>query len=137
MDMQIPDIYSQRNRIAESLARFLNEQSTPVTASAEYFERMFTAGTMESNPWKPVNVDVDDIKPEAFRIMLKWLYGRSLEDVLSEIEIPLMTDEISFYLIIFIDLLNACEKYNLQELKWLIEQLFDVFPSLRIYGYGF
>ncbi|RIA81703.1 hypothetical protein C1645_864212 [Glomus cerebriforme] len=157
MDMQIPDTYSQRNRIAESLARFLDEQSNPpvskfsqqsherrgmqnfhdiffnvngqvissnryvLAASAEYFERMFTAGTMESNPLKPVNVDVDDIKPEAFRIMLKWLYGRSLEDALSEIEIPLMTDEISFYLIIFIDLLNACEKYNLQELKRLIE----------------
>lgn len=156
MNIRIPDEYSQRDKIARSFARFLDEQPNLVNkspqqnyeqngmqkfhdiffnvhgeiigsnryvlaASANYFERMFTAGTMESNPWKPVYVNIDDIKPESFRIMLKWLYGRSLEDALSEIKMPQVTDEISFYLEIYIDLLNACEKYDLQELKRLIE----------------
>ncbi|GBC07111.1 hypothetical protein RclHR1_07260002 [Rhizophagus clarus] len=156
VNIQIPDEYSQRDKIAESFARFLDEKSNLVNkrlqqghersgiqnfhdiffnvhgetigsnryvlaASANYFEKMFTAGTMESNPSKPVYVNIDDIKPESFRIMLKWLYGRRLDDALSEIKIPQTTDEISFYLEIYIDLLNACEKYDLQELKRLIE----------------
>jgi hypothetical protein len=154
--MQAPDEYSQRDKIAKSFARFLDEKSNllnkslqqnhersgmqnfhdiffnvhgeiigsnryVLAASANYFERMFTAGTMESNPWKPVYVNIDDIKPESFRIMLKWLFGRRLEDALSEIKMPQTTDEITFYLEIYIDLLNACEKYDLQELKRLIE----------------
>ncbi|CAB4426057.1 unnamed protein product [Rhizophagus irregularis] len=157
MNIRVPDEYSQRDKIAKSFARFLDEKPNLVTnknpqqnyerngmqkfhdiffnvhgeiigsnryvlaASANYFERMFTAGTMESNPWKPVYVNIDDIKPESFRIMLKWLYGRKLEDALSEIKMSQATDEISFYLEIYIDLLNACEKYDLQELKRLIE----------------
>jgi len=151
INMQIPDIYSQRDRIAKSFARFLTEQTSLIgkserrgiqrfhdvffhvrgevigsnryvlAASANYFEKMFTVGTMESNIREPVHVNIDDIRPEAFYVMLKWLYGRSLEEALTEIKMPQMADKISFYLEIYIDLLNACEKYDLQELKRLIE----------------
>ncbi|CAG8512947.1 8807_t:CDS:2 [Funneliformis caledonium] len=148
IDMEIPGAYSQRDKIAISFARFLDEQSNSsykdgiqrfhdiffhirgevigssryvLAASANYFERMFTSGTRESNPRESVHVNIDDIGPEAFRVMLKWLYGRSLEDALLDIKMPPLADKISFYLEIYIDLLNACEKYDLQELKRLIE----------------
>ncbi|CAI2170948.1 2895_t:CDS:2, partial [Funneliformis geosporum] len=151
IDMQVPGTYSQRDKIAISLARFLDEQSNSsykiekhgiqrfhdvffhirgevigssryvLAASANHFERMFTSGTRESNPQELVHVNIDDIGPEAFCVMLKWLYGRSLEDALLDIKMPPMADKVSFYLEIYIDLLNACEKYDLQELKRLIE----------------
>ncbi|CAH1759572.1 8410_t:CDS:2 [Entrophospora sp. SA101] len=75
-----------------------------LAASSNYFEVMFLAGTKESNPDEIVHVNVDDVDPNSFLVLLEWLY-----------------DSTSNLLKLYIDLLNCSEKYLIKELKYEVE----------------
>nr|CAG8625541.1 10887_t:CDS:2 [Entrophospora candida]CAG8652444.1 6404_t:CDS:2 [Entrophospora candida] len=64
-----------------------------LAASSNYFEVMFLAGTKESNPDEVIHVEVDDIDPNSFLVLLEWLYEKYLiKELKCEVEYKIVND---------------------------------------------
>ncbi|CAG8602247.1 6880_t:CDS:2 [Racocetra fulgida] len=95
-----------------------------LAATCPHFERAFCAGTLESKLGEHVFLPrVDDIHPDAFRVLLKYLYGKDLNDIMSEIryEPGPDEDEISFYFNRYIELLKYAQLYELNDLALSVQ----------------
>ncbi|RIB10430.1 hypothetical protein C2G38_2106092 [Gigaspora rosea] len=95
-----------------------------LAATCPHFERAFCAGTLESKLSEHVFLPrVDDIHPSTFRVLLKYLYGKDLNDIMNEIryEPDLDEDEISFYFNRYIELLKYAQLYELNDLALSVQ----------------
>ncbi|CAG8590129.1 7342_t:CDS:2 [Dentiscutata heterogama] len=95
-----------------------------LAATCPHFERAFCAGTLESKLGEHVFLPrVNDIHPDAFRVLLKYLYGKDLSDIMNEIryEPGPDEDEISFYFNRYIELLKYAQLYELNDLALSVQ----------------
>ncbi|CAG8504005.1 11782_t:CDS:2 [Diversispora eburnea] len=99
--------------------------------SCPHFYKAVTSKFKESNMKEIIHIKLqegaaDDVHPDSFRVFLKWLYKKPLEEAMNEIPYnPSINDgdeadEISFYLNHYIDLLNLANLYFLDDLKELV-----------------
>ncbi|RHZ82095.1 hypothetical protein Glove_114g110 [Diversispora epigaea] len=96
--------------------------------SCPHFYKAVTSKFKESNMKEIIHIRLqegaaDDVHPDSFRVFLKWLYKKPLEEAMNEIPYNPSTHgggEVSFYLNHYIDLLNLANLYFLDELKELV-----------------
>ncbi|CAG8783341.1 6041_t:CDS:2, partial [Racocetra fulgida] len=72
-----------------------------------------------------VTVEIHDIQPDTFRVLIRWLYGQSFEDATSnmfEISEDQSSDSEARCLTFLIDLLKASDIYQVDPLKDIIEE---------------
>ncbi|CAG8503482.1 6900_t:CDS:2, partial [Cetraspora pellucida] len=120
------------NRVSKSMIKFLNAgKNTPfnnvlfnvkgqeiyanssiLICAAPYFEELF------SEPSTNFNQTYDDIEPDSFRILLRWLYGESLYEAIQNSEKKENGDTL---LQACKDLLLASEKFDIDTIKELVE----------------
>ncbi|CAJ0840611.1 6685_t:CDS:2 [Entrophospora sp. SA101] len=105
-----------------------------LAASSNYFEVMFLAGTKESNPDEIVHVNVDDVDPNSFLVLLEWLYEKYLiKELKYEVEyeiingglvLPQNVIELKGWAKIYSagQLYNYCNKFILVNCELLYEQ---------------
>ncbi|CAG8463921.1 13995_t:CDS:10 [Racocetra fulgida] len=86
------------------------------TAASEYFETLFDGKMMEAAEHQKVTVDIDDIDPSAFRVLIRWLYGQELEEAISAVFKDSKCSDV-----FLVDLLRASDKYRIDPLKGQVE----------------
>ncbi|CAG8544962.1 11644_t:CDS:10, partial [Racocetra persica] len=87
-----------------------------LSAASEYFETLFNGKMMEAAEHQKVTVDIDDIDPSAFRVLIRWLYGQELEEAISAV-----FKDSKCSGVFLVDLLRASDKYRIDPLKGQVE----------------
>ncbi|CAG8604907.1 35882_t:CDS:10, partial [Gigaspora margarita] len=82
------------------------------TAASEHFEKLFNGKMMEAIEYQKVTVDINDIEPSVFKVLIRWLYGQTLEDAITAV---LNNSKCSG--IFLINLIKASDKYQIDPLK--------------------
>nr|CAG8482990.1 4272_t:CDS:2 [Entrophospora candida] len=78
----------------------------------------------ESIEFQKVYVELTDIKPEGFKILLRWLYGQSLDELINELakKKAEVDDYESYYLKLLLGILKYSDMYVIDELKERLEE---------------
>ncbi|CAJ0752912.1 18296_t:CDS:2, partial [Entrophospora sp. SA101] len=78
----------------------------------------------ESIEFQKVYVELTDIKPEGFKILLRWLYGQSLDELINELakKKTEVDDYESYYLKLLLGILKYSDMYVIDELKERLEE---------------
>ncbi|PKC58282.1 POZ domain-containing protein [Rhizophagus irregularis] len=94
-----------------------------LSAASTYFDRMFYSGLSESTKDKP-EIIIRDTRPDIFRVLLRWLYGKSFEEAIKSVlhNIPAGQSYETYYLTFLVDLLKATDYYGV-ELKDEVEDI--------------
>ncbi|CAG8783639.1 28917_t:CDS:2, partial [Racocetra persica] len=96
-----------------------------LSASSNYFRAIFCGQMIESAESQIVTVEINDIQPDTFRVLIRWLYGQSFEDATSNM-FETSEDQSSDFearcLTFLIDLLKASDIYQVDPLKDIIEE---------------
>ncbi|CAG8483996.1 4119_t:CDS:10 [Acaulospora morrowiae] len=94
-----------------------------LSASSEYFGIAFCGSMAESTELKRVEVLIEDIEPDPFRVLVRWLYGQTFEDASAAVfhKRNSSPDYREYYLESLINLLQVTDKYKLDPLRDLIE----------------
>src|SRR6266513_1378059 len=86
---------------------------------------MFCGGTAEATENSQVEVRMDYIQSDSFRVFLRWLYGESFEDACSILRKKTADREEenydSYYLTFLIDLLRITDMCRSEPLKDVVE----------------
>ncbi|UZO07228.1 uncharacterized protein OCT59_027521 [Rhizophagus irregularis] len=98
-----------------------------LSAASKYFEKMFCGHTAESIENQQIEIRINDINPDAFKVFLRWLYGQSFETAKNAI-LRKQTDfnaeqedYVSYYLSFLVDLLKITDMYEGEPLKDIVE----------------
>ncbi|PKC10503.1 hypothetical protein RhiirA5_498400 [Rhizophagus irregularis] len=96
-----------------------------LSAASSYFDSMFYSGFSESTMKKNEPIPIKDIRPDIFRVLLNWLYGKSFEEATTSFlsnpnEFPAGQSYEAYYLTFLVDLLKAADCYRV-ELKNEVE----------------
>lgn len=86
-------------------------------AASDHFKRSFYGPMSESREFQRVEVEIKDIEPNTFRILIRWLYGQSFEEALDAV----LSSEEKYDLKTLIELLQASDRYQIDPLKELAE----------------
>ncbi|CAG8501074.1 10025_t:CDS:10 [Diversispora eburnea] len=90
-----------------------------LSAAANHFKTLFCGQMNESVEFQRVEVRIDDIEPETFRILIRWLYGQPFDEAV-------LHNSKTYDLWTLIDLLKASDKYQIDPLKEFIEHTIAV-----------
>jgi len=88
---------------------------------------MFCGYTKESEENKLIEITINDIEPNAFRVFLRWLYGQSFEEAKNSILCKPTNfnsekeDYDSYYLSFLVNLLKITDGYEGETLKNLVQ----------------
>ncbi|CAG8506135.1 9759_t:CDS:2, partial [Cetraspora pellucida] len=100
-----------------------------LSASSNYFRAIFGGQMIESTESQRVTVEINDILPYTFRVLIRWLYGQSFEDATSNMfetsedqSSEHSSDSEASCLTFLIDLLKASDIYQVDPLKDIIEE---------------
>ncbi|EXX51199.1 hypothetical protein RirG_263920 [Rhizophagus irregularis DAOM 197198w] len=109
-----------------------------LSAASTHFERMFCGGLSESTESK-IEVMIKDIRPEVFRVLLRWLYGQPFEEAtkstLRNPEEFNKTDQEcyeTYYLSFLINMLKATDIYGVERLKDEVEDIIITGPFISV-----
>ncbi|CAG8498595.1 12155_t:CDS:10, partial [Dentiscutata erythropus] len=96
-----------------------------LSASSNYFRAIFCGQMIESTEFQRATVEIKDIQPDTFRILIRWLYGQSFEEATSNM-FEASEDQSSDFearcLLFLIDLLKASDIYQVDPLKDIVEE---------------
>ncbi|PKK70206.1 POZ domain-containing protein, partial [Rhizophagus irregularis] len=89
-----------------------------LSAASTYFDRMFHSGLSESTMDKS-EITIRDTSPDIFRILLRWLHGKSFEEATKPVlrkpnDIPAGQSYKAYYLTFLVDLLKATDYYGVE-----------------------
>ncbi|CAG8529040.1 24018_t:CDS:10 [Dentiscutata erythropus] len=87
-----------------------------LSAASEHFETLFNGKMMEAAEYQKVTVDINDIKPSVFKVLVRWLYGQTLEEAIDAV-LNHSKCSVTFLL----KLLKASDKYLIDPLKYQVE----------------
>ncbi|CAJ0823892.1 18417_t:CDS:10 [Entrophospora sp. SA101] len=95
-----------------------------LSAASDHFKSMFCGGSKESIEFQKVYVELTDIKPEGFKIFLRWLYGQSLDELIDELakKKTEVDDYESYYLKLLLGILKYSDMYFIDALKERLEE---------------
>ncbi|CAG8478287.1 5494_t:CDS:2, partial [Funneliformis caledonium] len=95
-----------------------------LSAASTHFEGMFCRGFSEA---EKNEIEINDIQPDAFQVLIQWLYGQSFEDAINSVlrnEEAFTTEQEcyeTYYLNFLVHLLTVTDIYNIEQLKNIIE----------------
>ncbi|RIA89251.1 BTB/POZ protein [Glomus cerebriforme] len=137
-------IFDQKNKLVKTLLDKFERQSNEyhdvtfivgeekicanryvLSAASTYFEKMFFGGLSESARNK-IEIKINDIQPNIFRVLVRWLYGQSFEDAINSVlckRDDFTTEQESYesyYLLHLVKLLKVTDFYGV-ELKSKVE----------------
>ncbi|CAG8638947.1 3619_t:CDS:10 [Rhizophagus irregularis] len=93
-----------------------------LSAASEYFEKMFCGHTAESEDNRQVEVRLDYIQSNSFRVFLRWLYGESFEEASSTLRKRTEEENYdSYYLDFLVNLLKITDISGCKPLKDIVE----------------
>ncbi|CAG8514794.1 16849_t:CDS:2, partial [Cetraspora pellucida] len=87
-----------------------------LSAASEHFERLFCGSMMEAAEDQKVTVDIHNIEPSAFRVLIRWLYGQKLEEAISAVFKDSKCSDV-----FLVDLLKVSDQYQVDPLKGQVE----------------
>ncbi|GES98868.1 sacsin isoform X2 [Rhizophagus clarus] len=147
-------IFNQKDKLVNSLQNKLIEQDNKyhdvifniggekigankyvLSAASKYFDRMFYGGLSESAMDKK-DIIIEDIRPDIFRALLQWLYGKSFDDAIEPVlskpnDIPTGQSYETYYLTFLVDLLKVTNYYGV-ELKEEVEDKIINSPQINV-----
>ncbi|CAG8757841.1 10217_t:CDS:2, partial [Dentiscutata erythropus] len=89
-----------------------------LSAASEHFKALFCGKMKEAIEYQKVIVDIDDIEPSTFRVLIRWLHGQELEEAISTVLNDSKCSDV-----FLVDLLKASDKYQVDPLKDQVEIL--------------
>ncbi|CAG8483723.1 30652_t:CDS:10 [Gigaspora margarita] len=99
--------YSQKDKLLGGLLDSFEEQNDTMHHDVVM---------KEATEYQKVIVDIDDIEPSAFRVLIRWLHGQKLEEAISAVFKESKCSDV-----FLVDLLKASDKYQVDPLKDQVE----------------
>ncbi|CAG8553738.1 7277_t:CDS:2, partial [Dentiscutata heterogama] len=125
--------YSQKDKLLSGLLDNFEEQNDTmhhdvvfqihhenriekIKANRYVLSALFCGRMKEATEYQKVIVDIDDIEPLTFRVLIRWLHGQELEEAISAVFSDTKCSDV-----FLVELLKASDKYQVDPLKDQVE----------------